>query len=157
MQSSHFENLQPTEPYLTSFADIQQEQKDFENMDPYFKNHPFTYAFLSYPDNELNQLRKLRKYCNKKFEFQSRPNKSFAELDQFEYQKQLNPSDKLTMETFAQKKYKLVKDYYRFPYDFDQEQNRLHLKINKRKEEEAYQNNFNENIYDTSSDSNPKN
>jgi len=157
MQSSHFENLQPTQPYMSSFQEIKQEQEDFAKMEPIFNNHPFTYAFLDQSDNELAELRKLRKECNQPFQFRPRPRRSFAELDQFEYKKQLTPCAKVTMEALAQKKYQSVKDIHRFPYDFDQEQMKHHQKIKKRNQQEAYIGDPNQALYNVHWSSDKKN
>jgi hypothetical protein len=138
MQSSHFETLNPTKPYLTSFAEIEQQRHDFNAMDHYFKRHPFTYSFLNQSDHELYELLKLRKECNKPFKFRPRSRMNFNQLDQLEYLRQMNPEHKQIMQTQATQKYQLVKDYHKFPYDFHQKQDQLYQEELKLKEQSKY-------------------
>jgi hypothetical protein len=138
MQSSHFENLEPTTPYLTSFSEIERERKDFREMNQYFKRHPFTYSFLNQSNDDLNAFRKLRKECNKQFQFRPRPRLNFYQLDQLEYQSQMHPDHKKIMQEQARHKYQLVKDYHKFPYEFHQRQDQLYLEELNIKETERY-------------------
>uniref|UniRef100_A0A6C0EBF5 Uncharacterized protein n=1 Tax=viral metagenome TaxID=1070528 RepID=A0A6C0EBF5_9ZZZZ len=136
MQSSHFESFTPTTPYLTSFEEIKRENQDFKAMDYYFKRHPFTYSFLNQSDKELNDLRKLRKECNRPFQFRPRARMNFHELDQINYLRQMNPEHKQIMQKQAQHKYQLVKDYHKFPYEFHQKQDQLYSEELKMKTEQ---------------------
>ena len=138
MQSSHFENLEPSEPYLTSFKSIEQEQKDFQEMKPYFQAHPFNFPFLNQSEKEMKELFKLRRHCNKPFEFRPRPIRDFHQLDQLEYLKQTTPENKKTMEDQAKKKYKLVYDYHKFPAVFHRKQEILYQEELERKARERY-------------------
>lgn len=138
MQSSHFETLNPTKPYLTSFSEIERERHDFKNMEYFFKRHPFTYSFLNQSDHELNELMKLRKNCNKPFQFKPHTRMTFHQLDQLEYLRQMSLEHKQIMQMQATQKYKLVKDYHKFPYDFHQKQDQLYQEELKLKEQSKY-------------------